>query len=396
MFTSTIQIILLLTLGCCFGLALSFFYTYVLRKRHDEHNSDLIKEAIEQQKNLLNQNFESIKTSIKESSYESLRKSTESLTKIAESQLHLNRDSITKELNSNKELVTQNINNIGQALGKLNTLIFESEKNNHQKHGEICTLIDKTQKQSSQLADATSSLNQILSNSQVRGHWGERVAQDILNVIGFIENIHYKKQLTLKSGQRPDYSFILPDNIYLHMDVKFPIENYKRYVTESTAEGKQKYKKLFASDIRQILKSLSLKEYIDPDSTTSCMLLFIPHEHVFSFIQEVDPDLFTNSLKNQILFCSPMTLFPILAVIRKSIENFTIQKTSQEILTYINNFKKQWIMYNKSFDTLGKRISDLELEYQKLVSTRARQLNNSFEKINSLSQDPNIQKDLQI
>jgi DNA recombination protein RmuC len=396
MFTSTIQIILLLVLGCFSGLVISFFYTYVLRKKYNEQSNNFIKEAIEQQKNLLNQNFEAIKTSIKESSYESLRKSTESLTQIAESQLHLNRDSITKELNSNKELVAQNINNVGQALGKLNTLIFENEKSHHQKHGEICTLIDKTQKQGSQLAEATSSLNQILSNSQVRGHWGERVAQDILNMIGFVENIHYKKQFTLKSGQRPDYSFILPDNVYLHMDVKFPIENYKRYITENTLEGKQKYKKLFASDIRQILKSLSLKEYIDPNSTTSCMLLFIPHEHVFSFIQEVDPELFTNSLKNQILLCSPMTLFPILAVIRKSIENFTIQKTSQEILTYINNFKKQWAMYNKSFDTLGKRISELELEYQRLVSTRARQLNNAFEKINTLSQDPNTQKDLQL
>ena len=46
------------------------------------------------------------------------------------------------------------------------------------------------------------------------------------------------------------------------MDVKFPIENYKRYIQESFLVEKQKYKKLFATDIRQIVKSINSKKYI--------------------------------------------------------------------------------------------------------------------------------------
>ena len=53
------------------------------------------------------------------------------------------------------------------------------------------------------------------------------------------------------------------------------IENYKRYLKGITQEERQKYKRLFITDIKQILKSISSKNYIDPKSTTSCMLLFI-------------------------------------------------------------------------------------------------------------------------
>ena len=69
-----------------------------------------------------------------------------------------------------------------------------------------------------------------LSSSQKRGQWGERIVEDILNVIGLIEGINYTKQGVVESGERPDFTFKLPKEKIIYMDVKFPLAHYERYI----------------------------------------------------------------------------------------------------------------------------------------------------------------------
>ena len=59
------------------------------------------------------------------------------------------------------------------------------------------------------------------------------------------------------------------------------------------------------------------------------------------------------------IFCSPLTLFAVLAVIRQAVDNFALEKTSNEILSVLGLFKKQWDEFLKKLELLGKRIEDL-------------------------------------
>ena len=66
--------------------------------------------------------------------------------------------------------------------------------------------MEESRKSVGVLSDTTTQLRQILSSSQSRGQWGERMVEDILNFIGLSEGINYDKQV--QAGKdRPDFTF---------------------------------------------------------------------------------------------------------------------------------------------------------------------------------------------
>ncbi len=89
-------------------------------------------------------------------------------------------------------------------------------------------------------------------------------------------------------------------------------------------------------------------------------------------------------LRNKVLFVSPLTLFAILGIIRKAVDCFALEQTSNEILSLLGSFKKQWDEFQKKFDVLGKRIEDAQKEYESLTTTRKRQLERPLNKIEEL------------
>ena len=117
--------IMFFILGCVFGIILSFVYYWFFNKQTTDKNSDVLNEVLSQHKTLLEQRFVELKSSLKDYSYESLTKSTELLSQMSKTQITYNRDSVTKEINNNREQVTENIDKISKELQKLNNLMFD-------------------------------------------------------------------------------------------------------------------------------------------------------------------------------------------------------------------------------------------------------------------------------
>jgi DNA recombination protein RmuC len=117
-----------------------------------------------------------------------------------------------------------------------------------------------------------------------------------------------------------------------------------------------------------------------------CVLLFIPSEQVFAFIHQQAPTLLDEGLKARVILCSPVTLFSVLAVIRQAVENFALHRTSHDILDLLSKFRKQWALFLKKMDLLGKHISDAQAEYESLITTRRRQLEGTLNRVEALRQ----------
>mgnify|MGYP003324186936 CR=1 FL=1 len=113
--------------------------------------------------------------------------------------------------------------------------------------------MEESRKSVGELSDTTSQLRQILSSSQARGQWGERMVKDILDFIGLVEGINYSKQAQVSEGtERPDFTFFLPDDKSLNMDVKFPLAHYEKYMAaknEPEKEAEKKAKNMLVSGI---------------------------------------------------------------------------------------------------------------------------------------------------
>ncbi len=247
--------------------------------------------------------------------------------------------------------------------------------------------IEQSKRVTVELSRSTGELRKILSNSQKRGQWGERIVEDILKYIGLIEGMNYKKQ-NQTGVSRPDYTFFLPDNKILNMDVKFPLAHYERYIKSDSDIEKREEKKAFMQDVKNRIKEVSKKSYIDPDNgTLDYVLLFIPNESIYSFLNEEDNNLIDFSLKNKILLCSPMTLYAFLSLIRQAISNFAIEKKAGQIQKYVGVFKIQWIKFLEKINSLERSIVTLNNHFDELKGPRLRQVKKEMNKILNLELD---------
>ena len=104
--------------------------------------------------------------------------------------------------------------------------------------------MEESRKSVGVLSETTTQLRQILSSSQSRGQWGERMVEDILNFIGLSEGINFDKRFNLEKID-PNFTFVT-DGKRLNMDVKFPLNHYEKYLSSEIESLKENRKSILA------------------------------------------------------------------------------------------------------------------------------------------------------
>ena len=377
-------------IGLAIGFALGLLAALLLRLIHGKTAKELAEEIFHESEAQKKANIDSIIENIKASfgslSLDALSKSTEEFLKLAKERLESEREISVKELDAKKGLIDQQLQQMTSKLEDASRLMKELEKDRVKKFEQLANQLNTATQQTSALTQTTNLLREALASTKARGQWGERMAEDVLRVAGLIENVNYLKQKAIDgAGLRPDFTFLLPENLKLNMDVKFPLDNYIKFLETDLESEKVKFRNSFMRDVKARIKEVTTREYINPEqNTVDYVLLFIPNEQIYSFIHEQDSSILDEGLKNRVIFCSPITLFAVLAVIRQSVENFALEKTSNEILSLFGIFKKQWGEFLKKLELLGKRIEDTQREYELLTTTRRRQLESPLNKIDDL------------
>ncbi len=271
-----------------------------------------------------------------------------------------------------------------ERLDRVTDLVAGLQKERAAQHGELTTRLTEATQQTRDLAETTHGLRQVLANPKTRGQWGERMADDVLRMAGLVEGVNYRRQTGVAGGGIPDVTFLLPQGRVLHMDVKFPIDNYVRAI-ESTADADlQKATTAFLRDVRLRIKELTGRAYIDPETTVDYVLAFIPNESVYSFIHEHDPEMVDFALAQRVVLCSPFTLFAVLAVIRQSMDAYRLERTSDEILTCLGGFTKEWEKFSDQVDKLGRTFDSTQRAYDELSGTRRRALQRKLDQVEDL------------
>jgi DNA recombination protein RmuC len=215
------------------------------------------------------------------------------------------------------------------------------------------------------------------------------MAEDVLTLAGFVEGIQYRKQVAVEGGSGiPDFTFLLPRGVVMYMDVKFPLDNYLRFLDAESDLEQRRFRDDFLRDVRAKVKELASRAYSDSGAeTVDCVLLFIPNEQLYGFIQEHDGAVLDQALERKIVMCSPLTLFAVLAVVRQAVDSFKLERTTSEILDVLGTFSKQWDGFVTQMDTLGKRLESTASAYDQLVGARRRQLERQLDRIEDLRTD---------
>lgn len=252
-------------------------------------------------------------------------------------------------------------NQMGQRLDALNTELNQLRQVNNTQYDNVGKAVEA-------LARRTDNLNEILSNSQKRGQWGERVVEDMLRAAGFIENVNYSKQDTNVAGGRPDYKFMMPPNRVLFMDVKFPLDRYAAHFSAETDALRDQAKGEFVKAVKGHIDALAKRDYINnaKEEALDYVLMFLPNESISGFVHEADPKLIDYALNNKVVLCSPLSLYSFLVVVRQATDSFHTEQTAASIMQQINKFHGEWDKYVKAvddvkdtFDKLNHKIDDI-------------------------------------
>ena len=279
-----------------------------------------------------------------------------------------------EQLNQKKELIDTSLQNI-------TTSILQLNQGTARLHGQV----ESSTKRIENLTETTNQLRQILSSSQARGQWGERMVEDILNLLGMLEGKNYDKQTT-EGSDRPDFTFHLPKGKRLNMDVKFPITHYEQFLSTEDEPTRAAEKKQFLADIRGHVKAVSGRSYIDPaGGTVDYVLLFIPNESIYSFINQEDHELMDFALERRIVLCSPLTLYAILSLIRQSVASFAVEQRAGDLQQLVQKFSEQWVKYNEKVESVGKSLANTQKHFDDLNSTRTKALERPMDKIIGLN-----------
>lgn len=281
---------------------------------------------------------------------EAIRLATESVTKSGQELLDTKAQVIDATLRGVSTDVTKRLN-------ELNTELQNLRESSSRQYGSVEEAV-------SALAKRTDNLKDILSNSQKRGQWGERLAEDILRSAGFVEGKNYSKQQQIEGGGKPDYRFEMPPDRVLFMDVKFPLDQYSLYIAAEDDAVRAQAKKQFLDALHGHITALAKRDYLDKadNNTIDYVLMFVPNESISSFVHEADPELIDTALEQKVVLCTPLTLYAFLVVIRQATDSFHTEQNAADIMKRINLFNKEWVKYTEA-------VESVEDQFKKMIGT---------------------------
>jgi len=302
---------------------------------------------------------------------------------LAHQKLTAEKDEIRTDLYNKKEAIESLVEKIKEELNKQEHKLDQSEKERIGAFNRLTQQLNDQQRISERLMATTEGLKRILSNNQLRGQFGEQVAENLLKMAGFVKGIDYQVNKQQESKEtRPDFTIFLPSKVLVNIDAKFPYANLQKMIEAKSEQAKKEYLKAFRIDVKAKIKQVLNRNYINPEeNTVDFVILFIPNEMIFSFIYDKLNDVWQKAMANKVILAGPFSFTAILQMVRQAYDNFKYQKNIQKIITYIRSFEDEFGKYNQEFSKIGDKIESLTAQYNKVNFTRTNKLTKVIDRI---------------
>ena len=252
--------------------------------------------------------------------------------------------------------------------------------------------IDKAQENIEKLSGNVLSLQDILSNKQTRGAFGEIQLNDI--VIKALPSDSYKFQYTLSNGKRADCLIDLPNPPgAIVIDSKFPLEAYESLRSSSNSSELIEASRMMKTSVRQHIKSIAEK-YIIEGETAEGAIMFLPSEAVYAELHANFSDVVREGFDAKVWIVSPTTCMATLNTMRAILKDARMREQAGAIRTElgllfkdVERLSERVMNLDRHFVQASKDIEEIKIS-AKRAGNRARKLDNfDFEEVTT---DPNI------
>jgi len=246
--------------------------------------------------------------------------------------------------------------------------------------------IDKAQANIEKLSGNVLSLQDILSNKQTRGAFGEIQLHDI--VLKALPSDSYTMQATLSNGKRADCLIHLPNPPGpIVIDSKFPLEAYEALRRADTPQAQTEAARQFRTSVRSHIRAISEK-YILEGETADGALMFLPSESVYAELHSNYPDLVREGFTARVWIVSPTTCMATLNTMRAVLKDArmreqagAIRRELGELYKDVERLGTRVENLDRHFGQAAKDIEEIKISADK-ATKRARRLDNfDFEEL---------------
>jgi DNA recombination protein RmuC len=280
--------------------------------------------------------------------------------------------------------------------GKMNENLTGSAQSTAKSLGELqarLIAIDKAQDNITKLSGDVLSLQDILSNKQTRGAFGEIQLTDI--VTKALPSDSYTMQATLSNGKRADCLIHLPNPPGpIAIDAKFPLEAYEALRRAENDWQVNEAAKMLRVSIKKHIKDISEKYILDGE-TADGALMFLPSEAIYAELHANFPELVREGFAAKVWIVSPTTCMATLNTMRAILKDARMREQAGAIrrelgllFADVDRLGNRVENLDRHFHQAAKDISDIKVSADK-AGRRAKRLDNfDFEEL--APEQPNV------
>lgn len=214
--------------------------------------------------------------------------------------------------------------------------------------------IDKAQDNITKLSGDVLSLQDILSNKQTRGAFGEIQLNDIVSKA--LPKDSYDLQATLSNGKRADCLIHLPNPPGpIVIDSKFPLEAYEALRRAKTPAELTEAARMMKTSVRVHIKAIS-DRYILDGETADGALMFLPSEAVYAELHSNFPELVREGFAARVWIVSPTTCMATLNTMRAILKDARMREQAGAI-------RRELGLLHKDVERLGDRVVNLDRHF---------------------------------
>ncbi len=242
--------------------------------------------------------------------------------------------------------------------------------------------IDVAQQKISSLSEQVVSLQEVLSNKQARGAFGEIQLNDLVTSI--LPPSAYQFQVVLSNQKRADCVLCLPNPPgTIVIDSKFPLESYHALRVAETDREKLEAERFFKASVLKHIKDIAEK-YIIVGETAESALMFLPSEAIYAELHANFPDVVEASYRSKVWIVSPTTLMATLNTVRAILKDARMREQAGVIQKEVGVLVEDISRLDSRIESLGRHFKQANDDIDG-IRTSSRKISSRIQKIEDFS-----------
>ena len=260
-----------------------------------------------------------------------------------------------------------------------NSLRDQNERTNRSLTGmaEKLVVIEQANAHISALSGQVGELQNILSNKQARGSFGEVQLENLVR--DALPESAYSFQHTLSNGRRVDCFLDMPaPQGAICVDSKFPLESYRALTAAGSEADRTSARRAMETDVKKHIADIA-ERYIIPGETADSAIMFLPSESVYAEINLQLPKLVEESRRRRVYMAGPDNLMLILHTVRAILRDARMHEAAGVIKAEVETMLQDVARLDERikklathFGQVEKDIDDIQISSRKISSRGAR------------------------